>query len=209
MDKNRHAVDIFNKHAQLYQDKYMNVNAYASYINYFCNQLAGNKVLDIACGPGNISSFIKKQFSNIEITGIDLAENMLQLAINNVPDIITIQKDIRDISTITSQTFHGIVASFCIPYLNLDEVTRLFLDCYNLLYNNGILYLSTMENKPEKSGYEYNSKGDSVYISYYSKRQIIDLLELHGFEIITCGNLATTNKNASEHLDLIIIAKNR
>ena len=54
MDQNKIAVDVFNKLAKTYQDKFMNVDLYKDSFDFFCQNIKNEnaEILDLACGPG-------------------------------------------------------------------------------------------------------------------------------------------------------------
>ncbi|MBC7864483.1 MAG: class I SAM-dependent methyltransferase, partial [Bacteroidia bacterium] len=62
MDKTKIAVTIFNKNANGYQNKFMDVNLYADTFDLFCNSIKNEnaEILEIACGPGNITKYLLK-----------------------------------------------------------------------------------------------------------------------------------------------------
>lgn len=53
MDKTKMAIDIFDKYAAAYQDKFMDFDAYHDTFDLFCNRIARENagILEIACGP--------------------------------------------------------------------------------------------------------------------------------------------------------------
>ena len=87
MDQNKIAVDVFNKLANTYQDKYMHVDLYKDSFDFFCQNIKteNTAILEIACGPGNITKYILDKKPDLKILGIDLAPNMIDLAKVNNP----------------------------------------------------------------------------------------------------------------------------
>ncbi|MCK6692047.1 MAG: class I SAM-dependent methyltransferase, partial [Thermoanaerobaculia bacterium] len=63
MDKTKTAVDIFDKHARLYQDKYMDTSMYHDTFDAFCDNITRQnaEILELACGPGNITAYLLKK----------------------------------------------------------------------------------------------------------------------------------------------------
>ncbi|MBK6522924.1 MAG: hypothetical protein IPG08_11670 [Sphingobacteriaceae bacterium] len=52
MNKTEIAVSIFDRHANLYQEKFMNVDLYADALDLFLQTCKTNgDVLELACGP--------------------------------------------------------------------------------------------------------------------------------------------------------------
>lgn len=67
----------------------------------------GNKLLDIACGTGKHLSYLKKDF---ECTGIDISEQMLEIARRNYENIRFIQADMINFDL--NEQFDAIVCLF-------------------------------------------------------------------------------------------------
>ncbi|MGE5108313.1 MAG: hypothetical protein ACM3H8_12255, partial [Sphingobacteriales bacterium] len=80
-------------------------------------------------------------------------------------------------------------------------------DAYQLLSDEGIIYIATMEDDYSKSGLEAGSKGDLVFIHYYDKTYLNNLLQNVGFQVIQKLRLKNIMSNGKEVVDLIIIAK--
>ncbi|MEO7483926.1 MAG: class I SAM-dependent methyltransferase, partial [Ferruginibacter sp.] len=167
-DKSQEASTIFNKYAKEYQEKFMEVNLYKDSLDAFCDLIAkeNSKILDLACGPGNISRYLLNQKPGLAIMGIDLASNMVLLAKANNPDATFAVMDCRSIANLTEK-YDAVVCAFCLPYLSKKETNKLIIDINSLLNEDGICYISTMEDDHKKSGYETSSQGDKVFMHYY------------------------------------------
>ena len=88
MDHSQHAASIFNKYAESYEERFMDVSMYAESLGFLLKEInnEGASLLDVACGPANISKYLLNRNSNLEIDGIDLSENMIALAKKNIPN---------------------------------------------------------------------------------------------------------------------------
>ena len=88
-DKSKIAVAVFDKLANLYQEKYMDVSAYHKSFDFFCDavQKENPEILELACGPGNITKYILQKRPDFNVLGTDLAPNMLALAKKNNPSV--------------------------------------------------------------------------------------------------------------------------
>jgi hypothetical protein len=80
--------------------------------------------------------------------------------------------------------FDGIVAGFCLPYLSSADVSNLFADCFQLLHNNGLLYISFVEGDHAQSGYQTGSTGDRTYFYFYTTDEITKQLKDENFDEI-------------------------
>ena len=67
-------IATFDKYAREYQDKYSKFEPYLkSYANFATLLSPEDRVLDIACGPANISQVLSQQHPRLTIHGIDLS----------------------------------------------------------------------------------------------------------------------------------------
>ena len=207
-DKSLHAVAIFNKYAKPYQDKFMNVSLYEESLNVFCNLLTKkkSKILDLACGPGNITKYLISQKPDLIVLGIDLAPNMVLLAQSNNPGASFEVMDCRSIANLTEK-FDGVSCAFCLPYLSKEETNKLISDINSLLNAGGICYISTMEDDYQKSGYETGSQGDQIFMHYYEGQYLINELEQKNFVIVEIFRKSSIMSNGKEVVDLVIISR--
>ena len=96
----------------------MDVSLYHESLNAFVSILPQNaKVLELACGPGNLTRYLVDKRKDLQVLATDLAEKMLELARGNVPEAVFQKMDCRDISLL-NQTFDALVVGFCLPYLS-------------------------------------------------------------------------------------------
>ncbi len=208
MDKNRNAVQLFNKHAGLYQEKYMDVDLYGETFDFFLENI-GNKhaaVLDIACGPGNITKHLLDKCSSLNITGIDLSANMIALAKENNPTAEFSVMDCREIEKI-GLSFDAIVCGFCLPYLDSCETEKIIADASALLHESGLFYLSTIEDDYSKSGLKKGSTGDEIFMHFYKAEYLNTLLKKNKFEILFSKTIKNPADEVNNTSDLIIVSK--
>jgi ubiquinone/menaquinone biosynthesis C-methylase UbiE len=89
MDKTTETVRIFDKHAAQYQERYQSYAPYLATYDAFSKLLSKTHktVLDVACGPGSFARYLLDRDPALEVTGIDLAPAMINLARGNVPEV--------------------------------------------------------------------------------------------------------------------------
>lgn len=208
MNKTKIAVDIFNKMANAYQDKFMDVNLYSDSFDLFCNSIVTRnaEILELACGPGNITKYLLNIRPDFKIFGTDLAPNMIELAKINNPTAEFQLMDCRDIDLIDKK-YDAIMCGFCLPYLSKDESIKLIHDASNLLRPNAVLYLSTMEDDYNKSGLKKGSAGDEIFMHYHQADYLTNTLLENRFEIINLNRQNYPTQDARKTTDLIIIAR--
>lgn len=201
------AADIFNKHALLYQSRFMDVSLYAGCLDHFCKQLPQDaKVLELACGPGNITRYLLERRPDLKILATDIAPNMLELAKVNSPDAEFRLLDCRDMSAL-KETYNGIVCGFCLPYLSEEESAELIRSCAALLKPGGVLYLSCMEETEQcQSGIKTNSAGDKTYMYYHRAAFLESSLCDTGFQSIELSRKLTQAAGEPDNIDLVFTA---
>ncbi len=206
MDRNKIAVDLFDKYAALYASKYMNVELYAPDLDLFCENLPEHPtVLELACGPGNITSYLHNKRTDMEIFATDLAPAMISVARDNVPSAKFGLLDCRNIKSLDS-TYDAIVFAFGIPYLSAEEVEKFVSDSTTVLKSNGLLYISFMAGKYSDSGWNTGSQGDKIYLYYHDEEQIRRLLEANGYEVIHLRNIPSMMNGVPVN-DVVAVAR--
>lgn len=208
MDKYKETFQTWNKIAALYQEKFMDLDLYDDTYDYFLEAIPVEKaqILEIGCGPGNISRYLLSKNADLNIIGIDIAPNMVELAKQNNPEAQFEVLDSRNIRTL-NQTFQGIIVGFCVPYLSHYDVAQLIEDSAALLSDRGILYLSFVEGDYEKSGFISGSSGDRTYFYYHNLDFLKGKLESNGFHLSRVDQKRFTRGEESTEMHTILIAQ--
>ncbi len=182
MDDMNNTAHFWNKVSLLYQEKFMDLDIYNSSYDQFVDLVAKPKarILDIGCGPGNITKYLLKKRPDFYVEGIDIAPNMVALAKVNNPEAGFTVLDSRQIKELNTR-FDGIICGFCLPYLSQEERLLFIEDIFHLLAQEGVFYLSFVEGDPRNSGYKVGSSGDSIYFNYHTLDSILKQLEDIGF----------------------------
>ncbi|WP_339917992.1 class I SAM-dependent methyltransferase [Yeosuana marina] len=206
MDTYKETFRTWNKVASIYEDKFMDLDLYNDTYNFFTEQIPTNnpEILEIGCGPGNITKYVLGKRPDFKLTAIDIAPNMIKLAKKNNPNATFKVLDIRNITTIR-QNFNGILAGFCVPYLSQMDCLKLIQDCRKLLSSSGILYISFVEGIYEDSAYQIGSSGDRVFFYYHSLDFFKNIIETNHFTIIKLyhKNFDKTDKTTETHTIMI------
>lgn len=208
MDKYKETFATWNKMAKLYEDKFMNLDLYNETYDFICQSITKEnaKILEIGCGPGNITKYLLSKRPDFKILGTDIAPKMIELAQQNNPTANFAVMDARQISEINDQ-FDGIIAGFCLPYLSPTECTTLLSISNRLLANNGFIYLSFVEGNPNDSGFMTNSNGDRVYFQYHELTTLQTSLNANGFENIEVFKVAYKKSAIEIDVHTIVTAK--
>ncbi len=202
--------ETWNSLASAYRDKFMTLTLYDDSYQFFCDLLKGEKqahILEIGCGPGNITRYLQENLPNSKIKAIDFAPSMIQLASQLNPKVEFEVMDCRQVNQIADK-FEAIVCGFCMPYLTKEECVKLIVDCAKLLRKEGIFYLSTIEGKYADSGVEKSSDGKNSMMVYQHEEQYLNqaLME-SGFRVKKRFLIPYSKNEHSLSKHLIVIAQ--
>lgn len=205
MDKTARTIGSYNQCAARFNELYHDNGGYQDFIQKFSDFLTERAViLDLGCGPGNVSKFLSQQGKGYQIIGVDLSTGMLEIAKRNVPEQTFMVGDIRYLEF--KRQFDGIIASFSIIHLDTVETTKLFGDCYNLLKDGGYFYISFMADGC--SGFETTNFSDNeIYFNYLIPEEIVNVLENTGYQIIEKYFRSYYRMTEKVVRDVIVIAK--
>ena len=185
MDTYKTTFETWNKVAKSYQDKFMDLDLYNDTYDLFCKLIEkkNSTVLEIGCGPGNITKYLLEKRPDFKITATDVAPNMIALAKENNPSANFLVLDCRELNKL-NEKFDAIMCGFCLPYLSKEDCAKLIKDSSSLLNSGGIIYLSAIEGDYKNSGYEAGSTGDKCYVYYHDEDFLRSHLKENNFEFI-------------------------
>jgi 2-polyprenyl-3-methyl-5-hydroxy-6-metoxy-1,4-benzoquinol methylase len=208
MDHQNETLRTWNKIATMYEEKFMHLDLYNDSYNYLleCLNKANASVMDVGCGPGNITQYLLTKRSDLKVLGIDASENMIELARKNNPSADFITMDCREIDRLNKK-FDAIVCGFCIPYLSDHDCIKLISDCQNLLNDSGILYLSFVDGQYENSGFITGSTGDRTYFYYHPLDNMVQIFKAHPWDIERMMSVNYIKSDGTNDIHSIIISK--
>ncbi|TAE66519.1 MAG: class I SAM-dependent methyltransferase [Bacteroidetes bacterium] len=210
MDKYKETFETWDKVASFYQDKFMDLDLYNDTYDFICHSIIKKnaKILEIGCGPGNITKYLLSQRPDFDIFGIDIAPNMIELAKKNNPTATFAVLDSRKIDEIKTK-YDGIVCGFCLPYLSQTDSQKLIADCFNLLNENGLLYISFVEGNPNKSDFQVGSSGNRIYFYFHNVDDLkIKLIE-NGFDDFKIFEVEYKKSTSEIEIHTILTAKKK
>lgn len=143
-------------------------------------------IIDLGGGTGKLTNyFINRGFKSI---CYDFSEKMKNNALKlfpNLPyildDIVNIKKHFKDNST------EGIIAMYSLFHIPKEDVKQLFIDINDVLKEKGLFCFTLQMGNDEKFVDEpyLKEKGkNALYMNYFSKDQIYDLLDKSNFDIV-------------------------
>lgn len=184
MDAYQETFRTWDKIAGLYQEKFMDRREYDESYHRFIHRVGKEqaRILEIACGPGNMARFFLAQQPRWKWEGFDVSPNMVELARKNVPHAEFWQMDTRELDGVGLH-YDAVVCGFGLPYLSPADTEKLVHDLDKILLPGGMVYMSFVEGKSEDSDFKMSSQGDRVYFYYHEKSQLEKLFLQYHIEV--------------------------
>ncbi|MFC6998804.1 class I SAM-dependent DNA methyltransferase [Rufibacter roseus] len=210
MDSYIETFETWNKIASVYEGQFMGLDLYNETYDYLCNTIIKEEasILDVGCGPGNITKYLLSKRPDFQINGIDIAPNMVRLAKSNNPTASFHIMDSRHISELKTK-YEGIICGFCLPYLSEADCTKLIYDTHGLLSDTGFLYLSFVEGNQKDSGFKVGSTGDRMYFYYHNLNFIKAQLIENEFNVLETFHIEYVKTETFKETHTIVIAKKK
>lgn len=174
-------INVWDQLAVQYNDKFKQLRIYDSSYDAFLQQLSGNKILEIGCGPGIISAYLLEKNKNLLIDAIDNSEGMIAFARKTVEGINFFVKDARNIDDLRHD-YNGIIAGFCLPYLRTEELDHFFENLRLISQSNAVIYISTHYSDENLYTIQKSSDGKvEMAVSFHDKKYLEDLFLAYDF----------------------------
>ena len=203
MDKSKQASSVYDKIAKPYAEEFSNPS---EYLDEFLELLPKNaKILDVGCGVGVDSGFVKSQ--GFEIIGLDLSKEMLNLARQKFPLIDFREQDIRELD-FPQESFDGIIASCSLIHIPKQDVPTLIEKFQQILKKDGAIYIALQGGKSEEIFIDEPFKPDEkLFLNIISFEEIKNLLVKNGFSIVNKYEREPESKEELNYTKLYVIAK--
>lgn len=197
------AVRLFNEYASAYLEKNGDLSLYKKTLKSFLAELPENaNIIEVACGPGNITAFLLKEHPDLKITATDPAPKMIEIAKEHCPGATFLCKHAHE--AFDEELYDGVVAGFLLPYLSPNELIELFKLTYNKLKPKGAFYISWIHKARNGSLVQRNSKGNKLEVHYYSVEYLKKQLKQIGFSVLAEEIHANPN-NGDEEGQLVVL----
>ena len=186
----------------------MDLNIYHESYDAFCDavEVEEGRLLEIGCGPGNITQYLQKKLPTLQITATDVSPSMIERVNLNVPSAETRVMDARDIGAMR-ESFDAIVCGFIIPYLTAADCTQMISACGRLLQKGGVCYLSFVPGDPKDSGFVTGSTGDRSYFHYHPKERVMEDLEKASFEVFKTFEVTYAKGSGETEMHFVVLAR--
>ena len=192
--------EIYNKTTKEY-DKLVTPRRICQFLTLIYElDLRGNKkILEVGCGPGWLSIEIGRTFPYSKVIGVDISENMIQLALENAEklQVKNVQFEISDEHNLKFLNEHFDVVATSMLLQWSPNVHKFLSEAYRVLIRGGKIGLispapeaykelrQAYQNLKEKYERYYKGTGaqEMIGIRIYSPKEIQELHRNAGFKI--------------------------
>lgn len=204
MNTSKNTVKVYDKIANKYSKTFDDDLSDNFYLDKVLTYLPkGAKVLDLGCGTGRLTNYIYKK--GFDVKGLDLSNNMLQIAKSNYPKIKFIKKDIRKLNY--KKKFSAVFCLYSLFHINKSEVIKIIPKLNTLINNDGFLYLILQEGKGEILFDEPLLPGNNLYLNLYTLEEMTNILTENNFEIVFVDRKSPKLNGELPYNKLMILAK--
>jgi SAM-dependent methyltransferase len=173
----------YNRWAEQYTNRYFDQEIMKNILNDFLTLLPYHPtVLDLGCGPGQDAHYLIEH--DCDVTGIDIAEEMIRIARRKVPLGHFHIQDITKLD-LPDNRFDGIWACASLLHIPKKRLPTVLRKLYKLLKSPGIIYVGMQYGNGEELRKE--KKGDITierHFTYVDQKKLEQLLLRAGFELI-------------------------
>ena len=207
-DYNTDSVAVFDLRAERYAEKYFDQPQYEPHYERLAARLpmSGARVLDLACGPGNVAAYLRRRHPQAELWGIDRAQRMLLQAQARVPGLLALCADGRDLAALQTP-FDGAAFCFGLSYFDDADARRVLAELRRLLRPQAPLLLATLTGDPAHSGIQSGSAGERLCTIYRRPEDVLALLTEAGFALEHRSDLPSPANAPVKTLDVMLLAR--
>lgn len=209
-DYNSESVATFDKNAANYADKYFSLRDYDPYYQRLVETMPEGtcRFLDLACGPGNVSAYVRAQRPKAEILCIDRAPMMLAEVTRRIAGAEALVADCRNLIGVTSR-FHAAAFFFGLSYFDEADANRVLKETYRLMLPGATLLLATVAGDPANTGVQTNAAGDRVFSFFRRQADIEKMIADAGFDVTYSAVMPSPANASFQSEDVVVMAKRK
>lgn len=197
--------NFYSKYSEQYDHTIGTLTLYDdNYKSFIENAPRKNSLLDLACGPGNVSAFIQKILPEIKITCVDLSREMLDIVQSRLPEAEFFQSDIVNLS-IPQKEYDLVVCAFGFPFITKEDIEIFAKQLGNFMHEKSQLYISSM--KGDTSQFEKVSFGgdEKLLFHYHTKEHIVQAFNTNGYQLISYNEQDYPEQDGSVTTDMVFV----
>jgi len=182
MEKNiRETIKTYNEIAEIYDRLQYSIDVSEEIVESYLEAFSGQQLLDVGCGPGNDTGVFVDY--GLNVTGMDLSERLLKLAVSNVPQSSFLLMDMRN-PAIKDESFDGLWVCSSFIHIPRSDARSTFREFARILKPNGLIFINVMEGVREAMIKSRLYLDMERFFTDYSVVEFKSLIEEAGFQIV-------------------------
>ncbi|MFB6241516.1 MAG: methyltransferase domain-containing protein [Candidatus Nanosalina sp.] len=189
--------DFYSRNAAKYDDSHSKDNwseGFRENLSEFQEKVEGTVVLDAGCGPGAVTEFLSKE--GFEVTGIDIAEGMVEYARRNSEGCFK-QMNILNLEFADAK-FDGVWCGSTIFFLEKEGMWEALSEFRRVLKDEGVLYVDFKEGDGD---FEKNKWDGEVSERRIPESEARRMLSEKGFQVLKF--IEWENSRGANYLEFI------
>lgn len=174
--------EIAHDYAEQFSDELSHAPFDRALLDEFARQLTGKgQVVDLGCGPGQITSYLQRR--GLQIEGLDLCEKMVKEASERFPQISFEQGSMLELPY-SDRSLVGVTGFYAIVHFEPQELMQALGQIHRVLKPGGLGLLSY--HMADERNCEKRELGQEVELEFvlYSRTALQTALTEAGFEIL-------------------------
>ncbi len=154
-------------------------------LRWFATQIPPDEtVLEVGCGPGEVSGFLHRQ--GVKCLGTDISMQMIESAREYFPEV---RFEVQDFFQLGygDGSFCGVVGFYAIVNLDLEEVKAVLAEVQRVLKPEGLFlfsfHIDEGEEKTEVKNF-FKQEGSALTFYYFKVDDVKALVERVGFQVV-------------------------
>ncbi len=205
-EKNKKAVEIYNKIAQDYAANYDSIDSEEDlvFLKTFISYLTPKAhIVDIGCGTGFSAGWFFNQGFDAE--GSDLSSTMIDIAERNYPNLSFVIADMRVF--VPKHQADAVWAGYSMFHFDQNDFEKTIVNIKTYLKDGGIFGLVMQEGQGEVNMPEPFLPEETIYIKLYSESELTNILTKHGFKVLEVKRKKAQHPNEFSYNKILLIAQ--
>ena len=182
-ERDRAYSKIAQKYKKLFinelQNKPMDRKIYDLFFERVINH---GEILEIGCGPGEISNYL--WMKGLDITGIDYSKEMIKAAKEYNPEIKFIAGNVFKLKY-DDHSIYGIIAPYLIVNFTLEEVKDSLIEMTRVLKKDGVLLISFHIGDDNSETYDnFIEDNNKITFTFFKVDTIVKIIEDVGLKLM-------------------------
>lgn len=186
-EKSNSVLNVFDAMANEYVEYFGDDWEFIDEINDFASNFKKDStIIDLGSGSGYITNYLCEK--NLNAIGVDFSETMIKIAENKYPNTKFILSDFINVEKYFKESsVDGLIAIYSLYFIPKEKFNDLLKSLSKILKDGGKFLFITQVGKGENFVVtplmEDNNIDGKIYVNYYMKEELEDILENNGFSI--------------------------